>query len=58
MMKYFAIKRAVGHTIYRVTDGYKGLTYEEIADKIDCNNWGYNVRVVTPEYIEIKIYTD
>jgi hypothetical protein len=58
MMKYFAIKRAVGHTIYRVTDGYKGLTYEEIADKIDCNNWGFAMVYICKDYIEIKIYED
>lgn len=58
MMKYFVIKRAAGYTIYRIAEGYKGLTYREIADKIDGNNWGYDVRYIGDDYIDIKIYMD
>ena len=57
-MEYTCILRGRGYNIYRVTKGFKGLTYREIADKLDYNNWGYDVRIVTPEYIDIKIYTD
>ena len=56
IMKYFAIKRAAGHTIYRVTEGYKGFTYREIADKIDPNNWGFAMEYICTNYIEIKIW--
>ena len=58
MLEYTCILRGRGYNVYRVTNGFKGLTYNEIADKIDYNNWGYNVRAVTPDYIDIKIITD
>lgn len=57
-MEYTCILRGVGYDVYRVTKGFEGLAYQEIANKIDYNNWGYNIRLVTPEYIDIKIYTD
>ena len=57
-MKYTRIRADRGFDIYRVTGDYHGLTYDEIARKIDCNNWGYDIRIVTPDYIDIKIYTD
>jgi hypothetical protein len=57
-MEYTCILRGRGYDVYRVTKGFKGLTYQEIADKLDYNNWGYDVRLVTPEYIDIKVYTD
>jgi hypothetical protein len=52
------IARGVGYEVYRVTKGFEGLTYDELADKVDPNNWGYNVQATTPEYIDIKIYID
>jgi hypothetical protein len=57
-MRYTRIQAGRGFDLYRVTGDFHGLTYDEIADKIDCNNWGYDVRITTPDYIEIKIYTD
>lgn len=58
MLEYTCISRAATYEIYRVTAGFHGLTYAEIANKIDCNNWGYDVRIVTPDFIDIKIYID
>lgn len=55
-MEYFVIKKAEGHKIYRVTNGYKGLTYKEIADKINGKNWGFVMVYICKSYIEIKIY--
>lgn len=52
------IASGAGYEIYRVTKGFKGLTYDELADKVDPNNWGYDVRAITPEYVDIKIYID
>lgn len=57
-MRYTRIQAGRGFDIYRVTEGYHGLTYAEIADKIDCNNWGYTMVYICKDYIEIKIYTD
>ena len=57
-MEYTCISRGRGYNVYRVTKGFEGLSYREIADKLDYNNWGYEVRLVTPEYIDIKVYTD
>lgn len=58
MLKYTCISRTATYEIYRITAGFHGLTYDEIANKIDCNHWGYDVRIVTPDFIEIKIYID
>lgn len=57
-MEKTIISRGAGYEVYRVTKGFEGLTYHELADKIDPNNWGYDVRLVTPEYVDIKIYID
>ena len=55
-MEYFVIKKAEGHIVYRVTNGYKGLTYKEIADKINDKNWGFIMVYICKSYIEIKIW--
>lgn len=57
-MEKTIISRGAGYEVYRVTKGFKGLTYHELAAKIDPYNWGYDVRLVTPEYVDIKIYID
>ena len=57
-MEYTCISRGRGYDVYRVTKGLEGLSYRDIADKLDYNNWGYEGRLVTPEYIDIKVYTD
>lgn len=57
-MEFTCILRGAGYEVYRVTKGFEGLTYNELAAKIDPNNWGYSIRLVTPEYVDIKIYID
>ena len=57
-MEYTCILNGRGYNVYRVTKGFEGLTYREIADKLDCNNYGFNVRLITAEYVDIKVYTD
>lgn len=52
------IGRGIGKEIYQITGDFVGLTYQEIADACDRNNWGYAVRSATPEKIVIVIYTD
>ena len=56
-MKKTMVQIGRGYDVYAVED-FRGLTDEEIADKCDCNNWGFNVLERYPEHMLIKIYTD
>jgi hypothetical protein len=57
-MEKTCINYGRGKDTYRVTGDFHGLTYQEIADKCDCGNWGYNVRLTLPDEIIIEVYTD
>lgn len=57
-MEKTCINYGRGKDTYRVTGDFHGLTYQEIADKCDCSNWGYNVRLALPDEIIIEVYTD
>lgn len=56
-MKKTMVQIGRGYDVYAVED-FHGLTDEEIADKCDCNNWGFKVLERYPEHMLIKIYTD
>ena len=57
-MEWYCISRGAGYEIYRVTGAFQGISGRDIADKIDPNNWGWNIRYSTPEFLDIKIYID
>ena len=51
------VKAGRGYDVYAV-ENFHGLTDNEIADKCDFNNWGFEVLERYPENMLIKIYTD
>ena len=57
-MEYTRIEAGRGFDLYRITGDFHGLTYQEIANSIDPNNFGYAIVRAAISYIEIKIYTD
>ena len=56
-MKARRVQAGVGYDIYDV-ENFGGLTDEEIADKCDYGNWGFQVLERYPEHMLIKVYTD
>lgn len=57
-MEYTRIEAGRGFDLYRITGDFHGLAYQEIANSIDPNNFGYAIVRAATSYIEIKIYTD
>lgn len=56
-MTYTMIEQTAAKAVY-IVKNFQGLTTDEIADKIDYNNWGYYVNYTTPDEIKITIWKD
>lgn len=52
------IERGRGYKVYQVEGDIHLYTDEAIADKCDCNNFGYYTIYRDENIIEIKIYID
>lgn len=56
-MTYTMIEQTAAKAVY-IVKNFQGMTTDEIADKIDCNNWGYYVNYTTPNEMKITIWKD
>ena len=56
-MTYTMTEQTAAKAVY-IVKNFQGLTNDEIADKIDCNNWGYYVNYTTPNEMKITIWKD
>ena len=56
-MTYTMIEQTAAKEVY-IVKNFQGLTNDEIANKIDCNNWDYYVNYTTPNEMKITIWKD